>query len=377
MYLYFLDGEEVILNFHHKDVKPSNITIDDIEISDKSLVLHKKAMVYLGYDFGVDLNSFLHYFVGDTIKNETFYPKVMEQMTSQLRKDYGLNKVVPFTKLIEFAKNIVMYVLPYYKSDSYVTDLCKAYCDDYTNVFQAIESNPVIVDGVMKKQNYMWYTTTSRPSNAFDGYNFSALNKKDGTRNSIKSRFEDGTILQFDFDAFHIKLLAKILGYKFTEHPYVQLEKEIGMDIDYDAFKSLVFQNIYGGIRNEFLQHPFFMQVQAVIETLFDDYNEHGFVKSWFYEKRFREIDDANSNKVFNYFLQSLETEYNVRKIKDILPLLENKKSVLMMYMYDAFIFDIHPDEKYLIDKLKQAFETDNMTVKISAGQTFGELSAV
>jgi hypothetical protein len=44
------------------------------------------------------------------------------------------------------------------------------------------------------------------------------------------------------------------------------------------------------------------------------------------------------------------------------------------MYLYDAFIFDIHPDETDLIDVLHRAFETDNMSVKIYSGDTFGSI---
>ena len=80
---------------------------------------------------------------------------------------------------------------------------------------------------------------------------------------------------------------------------------------------------------------------------------------------------------MFNYILQSLETEYNVRKIKSILPYLKDSKSVFMMYLYDAFIFDMHPDETELIDILQSAFETDNMTVKIYTGDTFGSIMQI
>jgi len=69
-----------------------------------------------------------------------------------------------------------------------------------------------------------------------------------------------------------------------------------------------------------------------------------------------------------------LETEYNVRKIKTILPYLKDKQSVFMMYLYDAFIFDIHPDEMDLVNVLHSAFETDNMSVKIYVGDTFGDI---
>jgi hypothetical protein len=169
-------------------------------------------------------------------------------------------------------------------------------------------------------------------------------------------------------------LLAKILDYQFDYHPYEQIRDELGIDMDYDQFKGKVFQNIYGTITPEFMNHPFFQTVQAMIDTMYEQYESEGMVKSWFYEKLFRDIQDATPNKVFNYVLQSLETEYNVRKIKTILPHLKNRKSVFMMYLYDAFIFDIHPDEMDLIDVLHRAFETDNMSVKIYTGDSFGSI---
>jgi hypothetical protein len=125
------------------------------------------------------------------------------------------------------------------------------------------------------------------------------------------------------------------------------------------------------------MNYLFFQTVQVMIDTMYEQYQKDGMIKSWFYEKVFRDIQDATPNKVFNYVLQSLETEYNVRKIKTILPYLKDKKSVFMMYLYDAFIFDIHPDEMDLIDVLHNAFETDNMSVKIYVGDDFGHIIRV
>jgi hypothetical protein len=203
------------------------------------------------------------------------------------------------------------------------------------------------------------------------------MNKKDGSRDKIRSRFNGGKIVQFDYDAFHIKLLAKILEYKFEKHPYEQIKEELGINIEYDEFKSKIFQNIYGNITHEFISHPFFQSVQAVIDELWNQYELHGSVDSHFYGKIFRDIKDVTPNKVFNYILQSLETEYNVRKIKTILPHLKDKTSVFMMYMYDAFIFDIHPSEMGLINILRSAFETDSMSIKIYIGDTFGDIKQI
>ena len=147
--------------------------------------------------------------------------------------------------------------------------------------------------------------------------------------------------------------------------------------MEYDEFKSKIFQNIYGNITNDFMNHSFFQSVQAVIDDLWHQYESNGSVDSHFYGKIFRDIKDATPNKVFNYILQSLETEYNVRKIKTILPHLKDKKSVFMMYLYDAFVFDIHPSEMGLIDVLRSAFETDNMSIKIYIGDTFGDIKQI
>jgi hypothetical protein len=374
LYLYFIDGTTKLVNFTHPDSLPFEYGLDSIKLHPNSLILNKKSISYHSFDDGIDLNSYLHYYIHDHVNIQEFYTTVMEKFYSRYYVSKKLTKIIPLSKLIEFAENIILYVLPYYKPEK-ISQECIDYCNDFTNTFKFIESNDIPVDDEMKKQNYMWYTATSRPSNSWNNFNFSALNKNDGTRNKIHSRFENGKIVQFDYDAFHIKLLAKILDYKFTKHPYDEIKEELGLDIPYDEVKSRVFQNIYGTITDQFLQHPFFQRVQAMIDELHQEYVHNGYTESYFYHKRFRDIEDPTPNKVFNYFLQSLETEYNVRKLKTILPLLQDKRTVLCMYLYDAFIFDIPPDELESIPQLKRAFETDGMTTKCSIGENFGSIT--
>lgn len=376
LYFLFTDGDERYVNFTHPDEIDDDITLSEIRLHSKSIVFNKKALIYNGFQDGIDLNSYLHYYTSDHINPKEFYPKGMEMLANKFYKIEDLGHVIPLSKQLEWAKKIARYVSKFYR-DKLISDQCIDYCDDFIRVFHEIEKNDILVGDEWKKQNYMWYTATGRPSNAWDSFNFSAMNKKDGSRDKIRSRFEGGKIVQFDYDAFHIKLLAKILQYEFSSHPYEQIQKDLGIDMDYDQFKGKVFQNIYGTITPEFMNHPFFQSVQALIDETYDRYKTDGMVKSWFYEKRFRDIQDATPNKVFNYVLQSLETEYNVRKIKSILPHIQNKKSLFMMYLYDAFVFDIHPDEMDIIDTLQTAFETDNMSVKIYTGNDFGHIMRI
>jgi hypothetical protein len=373
LYLYFVNGTTKLVNFTHPDSIQSKLTLGSIRLHPNSLILNKKGMVYHDFKYGIDLNSYLHYYIHDHVNVQEFYTTVMESFYSRHYNSKKLTKIIPLSKLIEFAENMILFTLPYYKPDK-ISQECIDYCEDFTNIFKFIESNEIPVGEDMKKQNYMWYTATSRPSNSWNNFNFSALNKNDGTRNKIHSRFKNGKIVQFDYDAFHIKLLANILDYKFTKHPYDEIKEELGLDIPYDEVKSRVFQNIYGTITEQFLQHPFFQRVQAMIDELYREYLENGYTESYFYHKRFREIEDPTPNKVFNYFLQSLETEYNVRKLKTILPSLKGRKMVLCMYLYDAFVFDISFDELDFIPQLKRTFETDDMTTKCSIGDTFGQL---
>ena len=376
MYFLFTDGEEQYLNFTHPDEIDTDVTLNEISLHPKTLVFNKKSLVYNGFNCGIDLNSYLHYYTSDYINPHEFYPKGMEILAKKFYKIEDLGHVIPLSKQFEWARKIARYVMKIYE-DNPITQNCIDYCNDFITVFHEIEKNDILVGDEWKKQNYMWYTATGRPSNAWDSFNFSAMNKKDGSRDKIRSRFDGGKIVQFDYDAFHIKLLAKILDYQFERHPYEQIKDELGIDMDYDQFKGKVFQNIYGTITPEFIVHPFFTTIQAMIDELYSVYETDGMVKSWFYEKNFRDIQDVTPNKVFNYVLQSLETEYNVRKIKSILPYLENKKSVFMMYLYDAFVFDIHPDEMELIDVLQSAFETDSMSIKIYVGEDFGHIKQI
>lgn len=373
LYLHFVDGNTQLVNFNHPDKLPSQILLQDIVFHPKTLILNKKHLYKFKGIGGIDCNSYLQYYVDDYVDQIDFYPKAIEFLQRKWNSHKLSGQIIPLSNWIEFAQGIVAHILPYYKPDK-ITDGCIQFCHDFMNVFSAIESVQVPIDTEMKSQNYMWYTATTRPSNAWGGFNFSAMNKQDGTREKLHSRFDGGKIVQFDYDAFHIKLLAKILQYDFTMHPYEQIKEELHLTIPYDEVKNKVFQNIYGNITTEFMKHPFFQAVQAMIDELHSEYLSKGYIESYFYKKRFRGIEDPTPNKVFNYFLQSLETEYNVQKLKSIVQVMEHQQSMLVLYLYDAFLFDVHPTETKLITELKSLFETDGMTTKCSVGTTFGDI---
>ena len=59
---------------------------------------------------------------------------------------------------------------------------------------------------------YNPYTITSRPSNRHLGINYSAFNKKDGSR-EIFIPPKGKKFIQFDYDAYHVRLIGKMVKY--------------------------------------------------------------------------------------------------------------------------------------------------------------------
>ena len=134
----------------------------------------------------------------------------------------GLNNfVVPLMKHIEYCQDLFT---------NYKENIGTEYNDFYRDankVFSQIErvgvkvhrlSVPVEQRGNVSKDhlmytNYNVLTPTGRPSNTYDGLNFAAMNKSDGSRKMIISRWDE--LIEFDYDAYHVRLIAKLIGYDF------------------------------------------------------------------------------------------------------------------------------------------------------------------
>ena len=227
---------------------------------------------------------------------------------------------------------------------------------------------------------YNPYTSTGRPSNRFGGLNFAALNKDDGSRKAFISRF-NGMLIELDYDAYHLRLIADMIGYKFPKgsvHKYFAKQ----YDVSYEESKGLSFKFLYGGIPKEISENiPFFGEVDKYIKSKWSEYKENLSVLSDIYSKRIYSdnLDDMNPNKLFNYLIQLAETESNMNVISDIKELLQDKKSKLVLYLYDSFLFDFNKeDEKDLIINIKKIIERQGKyPTKIKIGQNYHDMSDV
>jgi hypothetical protein len=217
---------------------------------------------------------------------------------------------------------------------------------------------------------YNPYTITSRPSNRHGGVNFSALNKKDGSRESFVPR--DGKLfLQFDYDAYHVRIIAKLIKYKLPDTSVHQwLADQYGCD--YGESKGRTFRILYGGVSDEDRKIPFFDKVDKFISKMQNEAVRNGYLQTPKGRKIPLEwIEKPNSQKFFNYILQATETEFNIEVLSKLKKL---QLPLPILYTYDSFLFEFDDSEVETIKLVKSVLESYGFPVKADWGSDYGKV---
>ena len=293
-----------------------------------------------------------------------------------------VNKLIPLSKLYESYENIfekckttVDIKLP--QGFTFYNDLA-------TKVFYLIEQsglgihykafnklftpkNPLfnIEDNVVYTY-FNLYNPTSRPTNSFNSVNFSALPKQEEYRKCFYPK--NDYFVEFDFDGYHLRLLAELLEYPLTqESAHKQLAKlyfgkEEVTEEEYAEAKQINFQAIYGKIPDQVKDFEFFKKIKNFIDKLWDEYTSNGVIYNPDSNKPFtKELKNMNPSKLMNYFVQSLESSKNILILKEVLKYLRDRKSSIVLYTYDSIVIDFHKEDKKdtLLD-LKKILEQKN-----------------
>ena len=218
---------------------------------------------------------------------------------------------------------------------------------------------------------YNPFTITGRPSNRHGGVNYAALNKSDGSRDTL---IADGIFLQMDYDSYHPRLIGKLIDFPLPQTNVHQwLAEQYGCDVA--EGKGVTFRLLYGGIDDEFRQIPYFDKVADFIDRFWKESVERGYIQTPNRHIPLSWVEQSNPQKVFNYLLQAYETEMNVDKMKTILDYIKGSGISLELYTYDSFLFDVPADvDKTLIKGLKNIIEEDGYPIKASWGKTYGNL---
>lgn len=381
-FLYIrISNFDYIINFNHIDAGCLEIDLKNSE--QPKWCLDKKSLLQsnLGIKNTFDIGSYYFFYKNEKPKyNPTDEAFIQHYIRMGVSADLG--KFTPLVKWAQFIK--------FFLDNLYLPITVSNWVDTtYLPVLSRIENFGIRIDptvfskrfpnyqkhikGDVVYTQYNPYTITSRPSNRFAGINFSALNKSDGTREAFLPK--DGHIfLQMDYDAYHPRIISKLINYTLPQTSVHRWFAE-QYGTDYDEGKLITFKLLYGEIPDDFTQMPYYKGVKQFINELWEKSLKSGYIQTKHRRIILDFIENKNPQKVFNYLLQSLETEINIEKINNVLSFIENTGIELTLYTYDSFLFSYpaNLDASYA-KQLKEIIEKGGFPIKAKWGMTLNKL---
>lgn len=303
-------------------------------------------------NLGVDVYNSVDILYFQDIKSDD---KLNQFYQIKLGTAKNINNVVPIFNHIENLKDVAKSLTPTKIDDKYKT----MYHHLMPFVFSSIEGRGVPVNNesfahyygedkqYLVRENrvytsYNLYTTTGRPSNTHGGINYAALNKTDGSRQTFSS---DNLLINIDFNSYHLHLIANKLGIQIPDDLHSWLGKQyFGTENltndQYEEAKKITFKNLYGYQLEERVKNiELFRQVEQFQERLWSSYQQVGYVVTDY--NNHIVVENPSKNKVFNYYIQALETETNIKQLYALI----TKELIPILYTYDSMVFEISMDQ--------------------------------
>ena len=300
-----------------------------------------------------------------------------------------VNRLIPISKHYEECENVFDVVLPIIQKYR-ANNVAYAFNNGpLTRVFHEIESQGIKVDkqcfidcygndlrypefnlakGKIYSQ-YNLYTTTGRPSNTYNSINFAALNKNNGER--MCYRPTNDKFIEFDIQGYHPRLIGDMIDFNFGDrNTYEMLGESLG--VTQQEAKELTFKQLYGGVWAEYKDQPFFKDIVTLTDGIWDEYQYGGQYATQ--NRVFVRDEEMTPSKLLNYVIQSAETSTNVMLLDGILRLLRNRKTKLVLYTYDAFLFDFANEDKELLTEIQDII---HYPINIKQGNTYHGLTKI
>jgi hypothetical protein len=390
IYIRWIKGHKgYILCINHSESLSLSITdilaklskVTNIYTLDKKAVLHHFPTLSPQLIDAQLINSYQHF---QEINIEQYESKVE---TDFKRKYYteSPSTLIPIAKHYEKYENIYDHIEqtinkisedlePYAFLNHYITPLfyniekqgIKLSKEPFIEHFKTLPNPKFSVSKGKIYTQYNLNTLTGRPSNAFNGVNFAALNKTNGERAAFIP--ENDTLVEIDFKAYHPTIIAKLAGYEFTGNIYEQLSLQFPGSTP-ETIKELVFQQLYGGVRKDFQDKPFFSDVNRYTNKL---WNEELIGIGTQFGKRFTKemIENPTPQKLLNYIVQNTETIFNVVQFSAVANLLKDKKTKIILYTYDSILLDYDSSEG-LLDSITSLLKFNYST---KSGHNYAEI---
>ena len=400
IYVYLINDDlEYIVPFKHFDcISLDKERLNDLTSDCDIYVLAKKrfAKFYSGKCYDADLMAWWQ--TNQMLPLNETNTAAHDIWNRWWHNETDINDWLPITRHVERCQSMRKIFMEHYNKFK-INHKFKRYESYAISNFWSIEQNGLQVDTKSYLKNfetdnihhnkvyteYNLYTSTGRPSNKFGGVNYAALNKDDGSRESFVSRFQKGMLLEFDYDAYHVRLIANIIDYELPEgsvHEYFG-KQYFGVDElseeQYEESKKITFRLLYGGIDKDFAKIPFFGKTQSYVKNLWNEFKTKKYIETPYFKRPMykNNLNEMNPNKLFNYQLQATETEHNMLVLNTLNDFMIDLSSKLILYTYDSFLFDYDiNDGKDVILLLKDIIsEKGQYPVKLKAGINYNVMN--
>jgi hypothetical protein len=389
--LYYNDFEKgYIIPINHSEA--FSLPIDQIQTFLKGIpkiyLLDKKwHSYYLDLPNSIDL-YFTVLDVEGKIQDFNCYTPVHLDFYEKLKYSSQVNTLIPISKHYERCECMFETVKDYIGRESNAEWQSK-----YTEVYKWVEEQGILVDERLFDKyfetpwkerslkdsrvysSYNLYNITSRPTNAFNSINFLAFNKENGSRTAFIP--ENDAFVEFDFDGYHIRLIADAMHTDIPQnqsiHEYLgkqYFKKDELTPEEYQEAKKITFRQMYNGVEDEYIHIEFFEDVYHTVRAMWTFYTNNGFLELPNGRKLTQE--NANPQKLFNYYIQCLETVNNVKKLDKLKDYLKDKQSKVLLVVYDSILIDYAvSDGKGTLSHIKDILEEGGYKVKAKKGDNY------
>jgi len=357
------------------------------EIPKVYLLDHKWHSYYLDLPNAIDL-YFTALDVDGKVEDFQCYTPVHLDFYEKFKYSPTVNTYIPISKHYERCECMFEIVKKYIG-----LELNTEWQGIYTEVYKWVEEQGILVDEKLFDKyfetpwkgrsmrdsrvysSYNLYNITSRPTNAFNSINFLAFNKDNHSRTAFIP--QNDAFVEFDFDGYHIRLIADAMHSDIPQdqsiHEYLGKQyfnkKELTPE-EYQEAKKITFRQMYNGVEEEYMHIEFFLDVYHTVRAMWTTYTNNGFLEL----PNGRKLTQENTNpqKLFNYYIQCLETVNNVKKLSKLKEYLQNKQSKVLLVVYDSILIDYSvEDGKGTLADIKNILEEGGYRVKAKKGHNY------
>tara|TARA_R110001592_G_scaffold157939_1_gene388842 strand:+ start:3044 stop:4357 length:1314 start_codon:yes stop_codon:yes gene_type:complete len=358
-------------------------TINSSIIDTTLYTLDKKSLMYFLNCNLIDMNMLEWIDSGKTVDSESVSTTAHDFVRSRFWNRADTNQIVPISKHLEKIQTTQEELIRISKLDVKEHDYFNTYNSIIIPILHELERQGLYTKDGYEYTQYNPYTTTGRPSNRFQSINYAALNKEDGSRSRFTSRFEQGKLIEMDFDAYHIRLIADVLNHELPSgsvHEYLgkqYFDKKKLTAKEYNESKEISFRILYGGVPKEFMQIEFFAKVDKLIKKLWHEFNTENSIPTYLFKRPMYKsvLKNMTPQKLFNYYIQSLETESNISILSEIYKVMQKYRSKLVLYTYDSFLFDFDSADGEIF--IKDVIDSVKFPMKVKHGYNYNNMTGI